>query len=290
MRVIYIVVFLITAVTVAQNNDLKPDYSLHYNTFDFDYEGYPVAYLVRHDLIVTSGLDNKAKSNELYCWEIHKNPDDISGLNEHIKKANLFSRFLNSIDQEMNIYVSEDGLSSYLSRATRGDKNQKIYKSTMNKKRYGKWEDITELSFIRDEYSYESPFFKEDSNTLFFASNIPGGYGGMDLYRIELNEDGTAIGDPINLGEGVNTSADENFPVFAKNDDSLYFSSNGHNTLGGYDFFLSTYENGSYARAMNLGESINTEFNEVSMVFTSANADKGFIGRSKTIDAMDFSK
>jgi outer membrane protein OmpA-like peptidoglycan-associated protein len=98
----------------------------------------------------------------------------------------------------------------------------------------GRWEGMEALPFNDDNYSTCHPTLSSDGKMLFFASNRPGGYGGMDIYTI--TKDGETWGTPINLGPNVNTPGEEIFP-FVTASNTLYFSSNGRQGMGGLDVF-----------------------------------------------------
>ena len=119
-----------------------------------------------------------------------------------------------------------------------------------------------------------------DMNTLFFSSNKDGGYGGYDIYSSEKLSDGS-WSKPYNLGPKVNTVYDDQTPFIANDGVTLYFSSKGHNTLGGFDVFISTlsYE-GLWSQSENLGYPINTPLDD--MFYTlSSNEKKAFYSSSK---------
>ena len=89
-------------------------------------------------------------------------------------------------------------------------------------------------------------------NELYFSSDRPGGYGGKDLYKSILNDKGN-WSKPINLGSIINTKYDEDAPFIHPDNMTLYFSSNGHKTIGGYDIFVSSYSENSWSTPKNLG-------------------------------------
>ena len=101
------------------------------------------------------------------------------------------------------------------------------------------WAKPTEVAVSRDTLSaFAHPAVSPDGTWLYFASNMPGGYGGYDIWRAELTSEGVRAVE--NLGETVNTAGDELFPTFRPNGD-LYFSSNGHPGFGGLDiYYIST--------------------------------------------------
>ncbi len=115
------------------------------------------------------------------------------------------------------------------------------------------------------DYSVGHPTISNDGKTLFFASDMPGGKGGVDLYKVALLEDG-GFGPVQNLGSKINTDSNDYFPWIGK-DGSLFFSSNGHQGYGGIDVFMA-YNDGDnkFSNVTNLGKSVNSEFDEFAFV------------------------
>lgn len=109
--------------------------------------------------------------------------------------------------------------------------NLKIYQASWIG---GKWQQETELSFNSDSYSVAHPSLSKDGKSLYFTSNMPGGFGGKDIYVSNLTNG--SWGTPKNLGAAINSEGDESFP-FIHEDGHLYFSSNGKGGLGGLDIF-----------------------------------------------------
>src|SRR5690606_25746235 len=97
-----------------------------------------------------------------------------------------------------------------------------------------------------------------DGSKLYFSSDRSGGYGGTDLYVVDISSDGT-LGVPKNLGPKINTSGRESFP-YINADNELYFSSDGHFGLGGYDVFYVQLDSSSQpdSRILNVGAPINS--------------------------------
>ena len=118
------------------------------------------------------------------------------------------------------------------------------------------WKNVKELIFNSDDYSNGHPALSPDEKLLFFASDMPGGFGGTDIYVSRY--DGTNWGGPENLGKNINTKGNEMFP-FVDDKGNLYFSSDGHAGLGDLDIFFSQLD-GSTAkgRVINLGSPINS--------------------------------
>lgn len=149
-----------------------------------------------------------------------------------------------------------------------------LYDAVLDSKN-NKWE-VTPLPFNNPEYSYMHPSISEDGKILYFASDMPGGYGGTDLYRTErLN--GSWIY-PVNLGPDVNTAEDEAFPFFI--DNTLYFASNGHGGLGGLDLFKSLLAEDVFTEPINLGYPLNSTADDFSLI-TDASQRNGYFASSR---------
>ena len=114
-----------------------------------------------------------------------------------------------------------------------------------------------------------------DGNYLYFTSDRKGGFGGLDIYVSKKEENGT-WGTAKNLGKNINTAFDEESPCIHPDGKTLYFSSKGHNTLGGFDIFFSTAKKaGSWQKAVNMGYPVNTTENEL-YYFPSADGLRGY--------------
>lgn len=136
----------------------------------------------------------------------------------------------------------------------------------------GQWSTPVPLNrFVNHpQYRESSACLSSDGKKIFFSSNRPGGKGGYDIYVCELGTNGQ-WGRPSNLGSPVNTRGDEEFPYLHTDDTTLYFSSNGHATLGDHDIFKSTLQDHKWSPPAHLGYPINTRGYEGGFVLT---ADK----------------
>ena len=125
-----------------------------------------------------------------------------------------------------------------------------------------------------------------DGTEIYFSSDRPGGYGGMDIYKSVKNDKGEWTA-PLNLGQSVNSAYDEDSPFIHADKKTLYFSSNGQNTMGGADIFK-TYikENGEWAKPVNLGYPINTINNE-NDISISASGQTGYFSKLKDNKSLD---
>lgn len=136
-----------------------------------------------------------------------------------------------------------------------------------------RWSDLQLLPFHSPKYSIAHPSLSPDGSMLFFSSNMPGGFGGKDIYVSK--REGDYWGDPVNLGPLVNTEGDEMFPFYHPSG-KLFFSSDGQVGLGGQDIFsTSPNKAGVWDNIRNIGAPINTEFDDYGII-VSAEEDYGY--------------
>lgn len=147
-----------------------------------------------------------------------------------------------------------------------------LYKAT---KEGDKWANSKPLPFNNKEYDVRNPSISKDGKTLFFSSNMPGGFGGEDIWKVSVN--GDEYGTPENLGDKVNTEANESFP-FITDDNILFFSSNGKTGFGGLDVFKIDLNKGS--EAMNVGEPVNTSKDDFAFTYN-ATKKVGFFSSNR---------
>lgn len=125
------------------------------------------------------------------------------------------------------------------------------------------WGEPTSLPFNNGEFDDMHPAISIDGDKLFFASNRPGGQGGMDLWVSYSN--GGQWGEPVNLGPGINTSANEVFP-FIHADNTLYFASNGLSGEGGLDLYYVIPEGNTWTKPVNMGPPFNTAGDDLGLI------------------------
>lgn len=198
----------------------------------------------------------------------------------------LLNKEINSKFNESTPVFTKDGKTMYFTRnnyldGKRGkdDKNitlLKLYKANLVN---GNWANITELPFNSDRYSTAHPTLSLDEKKLYFASDMPGTLGQSDLYSVTINADGT-FGKPQNLGPSINTEGRETFP-FISGDNELYFATDGRPGLGGLDIVVSKIlENGTFDQVQNIGEPVNTKFDDFAFIIDSQTR-KGYFSSNK---------
>lgn len=133
---------------------------------------------------------------------------------------------------------------------------------------------------LNSRFWESTPCLSADGREIFFASNRPGGKGGMDIWEcvVQRRDDGTLrFSNPTNLSAEINTDGDEFSPFFHPDGKTLYFSSNGHPGLGGQDIFFSRRdENFSWSKAQNIGYPINTHKDEFGFVVSPSGQEAFF--------------
>lgn len=178
--------------------------------------------------------------------------------NQSFNAVELLAGNINGDFHDGTATFNKAGTVMYFSRNNEDGKNTKavvdlkIYSAELNAK---KWGSVKEMPFNNPEYSTCHPTLSEDGSTLYFASNRPGGFGGMDLYKSVRT--GTYWSVPENLGEKVNTAGNEIFP-FIDQTGNLYFASDGLPGIGGLDIYMTHFTNNDWAIAENLGEPLNS--------------------------------
>lgn len=174
---------------------------------------------------------------------------------------------INSNGHEATIGLSVDGQQLLIYKDDAGDGN--IYLSKLNGKEWSVPNKITD--FVNSKKHEPSASISYDGNTLYFSSDREGGYGGHDIYRSVKLPNGE-WSKPTNLGPTINTIYDEDAPSIQADGVTLYFSSQGHNTIGGYDIFFTQFsEETRWSDPVNVGYPVNTTDDDVFFVPTADN-------------------
>ncbi|WP_313804810.1 OmpA family protein [Flavobacterium sp.] len=230
--------------------------------------------------VSTRGVSSKDNYGQAYIdiFTAQRNADGTFA--EPTALSELNSRF-----HDGPVSLSADGSTMYFAR---DGHTAKSYASTSKVKLgqvglykavkvNGKWQQITALPFNSTEYSVGSPSVSEDGKTLYFASNMPGGLGDTDIWKVSINTDGS-YGSPVNLGATVNTPGKENFP-FITADNVLYFSSFAREGFGGFDVFKADLGKGT--KAENVGKPVNSEKDDFAFSFNTK-ANVGYFSSNRS--------
>ena len=211
------------------------------------------------------------KREDFYSSILRKNkfstaiplPDD---LNREEKKGSM------SLTQDLNtLYYAAD-------YNEKGYGRYDIYKVTKTKKGWSEPKNLGKN--INSDYWDSAPSIAPDNQALYFCSNRPGGYGGIDIYVTYKNEKGFWE-EAVNMGPTINTAGDEQAPFIHADNKTLYFSSNGWPGFGGADLFVIRKKiDGNWSSPINLGYPINTFENEGSIA-VAGNGFEGYIASDR---------
>ena len=177
---------------------------------------------------------------------------------------------LNTAGNEGAQSISSDGRSMYFTACDRNDGYGRcdIYYSFHDGNRWSP--GVNAGAPVNSTYWESQPSISPNGRMLFFVSNRPGGQGGMDIWYSVRGSDGK-WGNPVNPGKAINTPGDEFSPFIYFNSRTLYFSSNGRETFGGHDIYVTTMNpDSSWTPPENLGPAINTPADETGLVIESS--------------------
>lgn len=181
--------------------------------------------------------------------------------NGQLGKLNFYNTSLNSAQNELSVFCSDNSKKLYLTRSASTNSNLKTYSANIPVKMN---DVLTPTQFTIEGFSNIGHVsLNTAGNKMYFVSEAPGGMGGLDIYSSDLV--GGKWSKPKNMGPGVNSNKDEMYP-FVLNDSVLYFTSAGHNSLGGLDLFFYNM-NQKNSSAKNLG-SINSKYDEYGLSFS----------------------
>lgn len=185
---------------------------------------------------------------------------------------------LNTEYDEGACCLSPDGSTMYLTQCTADPSYPRYAQIVTAQRSDASWGKTTPLVITNDTLSsYAHPAISPDGEWLYFVSDMPGGKGGLDIWRIRLTANG-----PVgveNLGEPINTPGDEMFPTFRPNGD-FYFSSDGHPGFGGLDIFIATVgEDGKY-HLSHPGYPLNSQGDDFGMTFQ-GQLNQGFFSSNR---------
>ncbi len=187
------------------------------------------------------------------------------------------------VEGELNTEVDEgtpafspDGSTMYLSRARREPNAHTGVEIYTSQRSDAKWSAPVKLDITADTLSsYAHPAVSPDGTWLYFSSDMPGGQGGKDIWRINLKE---RKGTLENLGEWINTPGDEVFPSF-RSDSVFYFASNGHPGYGGLDIFRAEQTKSGGWNVTNMGRPVNSSSDDFGITF--GEGESGFFSSNR---------
>ena len=200
--------------------------------------------------------------------------------NEDYLDSNINTKYhegLASFDSKGNMYISRE--SFYENEYVKDPESNNItsligiYKMGQGDK------NVVALNINSIEYFVKNPSISSDDKTLYFSSDMPGGFGNFDIYRGDIDEEGN-ITNIKNLGQKINTEGQEMFPFIADND-NLYFSSDSQLGLGGLDVFFTKEVDGKWASVRNVGIPVNSNADDFAFNINEESGE-GFVSSNRS--------
>ncbi|MCB0457898.1 MAG: PD40 domain-containing protein [Flavobacteriaceae bacterium] len=227
------------------------------------------------EIMFTSNRGTRTASQRFHDWNDQPFSELYSIVASEDGQPKRFRDKVNTRFHESTAVFTKDGQTMYFTRNNFTDNKRgkdgggithmKLYRSKRTEKG---WTEPEELPFNNDNYSVAHPALSADGKTLIFASDMPGSEGASDLYKVSI--DGDSFGEPVSLGDAINTEGRETFP-FLDNNGDLYFASDGHVGLGGLDIFVAELnEEGNYEEGYNIGAPVNSQYDDFTFVINSS--------------------
>lgn len=259
------------------------------NTGNAEFGGYPAP---NGKMYLISNRRKSAGIKRAHSWNDRSFMDIYSAdseENQELSNIHFQSKKTNKKYHEGPLCFSKDGTKVYFTRndldgrSTNGILNLNLYSADIDSE--GNWSNEKKLALNSKEYSTGHPVLSDDGKTMYFASDMPGGYGGADLYKMSVNDDGT-FGTPENLGAEINTEGQEMFP-WITNEGLLFFASDGHVGLGGLDIFAAIPKSdGSIGKVLNVGKPVNSPKDDFALILKSDNKT-GYVSSNRETGSGD---
>lgn len=286
IEILFVFSFVISSLFVdAQSANYEVNLTTFCSSQDDEYspvyykEGLVFCSNQRTDLFVTFSTD---KDKELFNMFYLPTTGDSLGKAPSILAEELMTNF----NDGPASFGSCDSIVVF-SRNTKVDSKKRDVKDERNKlglftsNRQAKfWTDPKPFEYNSMDYNITTPALSEDGFCLYFASDMEGGYGGLDIYV--CNKLGNGWSKPKNLGSKINTEKNESFP-FISASEQLFFASNGHNSIGGLDIFTTTKLNGEWNEIVHLNSPINSEYDDFALI-TDRNFENGYFSSNRNGD------
>jgi len=275
------------AVTVQSQNE---KYTIHNLEINNAYSNFGTAFYGEDKVVFASPKKKSYIIRNL--WATNQQPflDLYIGAvveNSELKNVQKFSRIVNTRFHEADVAFTNDKKTVYFSRNNYLNKDYKkdstgvnliqLYKAEQDAN--GVWSNITAMSFNSDEYQTGHPTLSSDEKTLYFISDMPGGFGKTDIYKVLILEDGS-VAAPVNLGPEINTAEKEMFPFISGNN-ILYYSSNGYKAgLDDLDIYVAKIDHSEHIVPQNLGAPINSVKDDFAFLIN-GKTNKGYFSSNR---------
>ncbi len=241
-------------------------------------------------IVFSSDQSRFSMTRNLYNWTL--SPFfDLYIASPNSAEAKPFSKDLNTTyhegplcfnkQQDTIIFTRSLYVHSHLHKSNEGINRMGLFQAVWNKGEK-RWVNVKPLTINNDEYSVEHPALSPDGSKLYFASDMPGGMGGLDLYvshRITDAAGEKSWGVPVNLGPAINSPGNDQFP-FIDGVGNLWYASDGIPGLGGLDIFFAAKSAEGFSKCINPGYPMNTRFDDFGYI-TDSEGENGYLSSDR---------
>jgi outer membrane protein OmpA-like peptidoglycan-associated protein len=267
-------------------------YSVIESQFNTPYDDFSATTFLNDKIVFTSTRTKSTWITKRHGWTgnsyCHMYMTEKNQFGEYETPAMFIAEFATKFN-DGPFCSSKDGQTIFFTRnginkkekSLDGSQKLRIFQATIIKDDI---QSLMDLKINSNEYNCAHPALSSDGKTLYFASDMGGGQGGMDIWYCKLDAGG-AWGSPINLGEKVNTKGNELFPSITE-ENILYFASNGHQGLGGLDIFETKIKEDKPGRVYNMGKPVNSEHDDFAYNLN-ADSKKGFLSSNRKNGGMN---
>ncbi|MBM1107738.1 PD40 domain-containing protein [Aurantibacter crassamenti] len=240
------------------NNQRRKNEKYTISNLEFNSEASDFGPALSKDGLIFISSREKEISNSEAQFELFKTWPEGSAAD-----VENYSAIFEASNYAQNLTFSRDSKTVYFTRNNyKGSSNLQILSASINNNRLS---NIKVLNFNSKNYTCKQPALSADGKYLYFSSDMPGGYGESDLYKVALKNNGTVLSEPINLGSKINTPGREEYPFVEGQ--QIYFSSDAHYGMGGLDIFSSQIiSDSNYSIPLNLGTPVNSSMDDFSFI------------------------
>lgn len=267
-------------------NDLLKDdgkYKIEHLNFNTDAQDFGTSYYT-NKIVFSSTRATPKIIKRKYNWNgkpfLDMYVSELDGI--QLKEPQIFDKSLDSKFHDGPASFSNNGTYVAFTKNHSHDKSKdkivelQIWFSNLVDK---KWTEPVSFSVNNAGYEVGHPCLTQDGKTMYFVCNMPGGFGGADIYRVTKGDKGE-WSKPENLGNKINTEGDEVFPFVEEKNGILFFSSNGHFGLGDLDIFMCAMNGAAFGRVYNAGAPLNTKYDDFAVI-TDSMATKGYFSSNR---------
>ena len=264
-----------------KNDDGK--YKIEHLTLNTDAQDFGTSYY-KNSIVFTSSRSNAKMIARKSNWNGKPYLDVyISEIEEgQLKKPNVLAKKIDGKMHDGPASFSNDGnYIAYTKNSYNITKNDKVVRLELffANNTSGKWSKAEPFYLNNKDYSVGHPCLTANGNTMYFASDMPGGFGGTDIYKTSKDDKGV-WGKAENMGAKINTEGNELFPFIEENNEVLFFASNGRFGLGGLDIFICPINGSKIGTAYNAGYPLNTQYDDYATIINTT-TNKGYFSSNR---------